>query len=258
MTTDAAAFFDLDRTLMAGTSAYYFAKAAYREGMLPLPRLVADAGSALMFRLLGASDEKSEALRDRILASVAGTPQEDLARFVPGVVEELLEKVRAEAQALVDMHLEAGRDVWIISASPVEVVAELAQALGMTGGLGTESEIADGVYTGQLAAPFCYGEGKAERMRKLAAERGYDLAKCYAYSDSASDLPMMTLVGHPVAVNPDRPLLAVAHRRGWPIVEFARQAKQIIKLSALGLTGAGLTTGGYLLGRRHGARANGR
>jgi len=249
-----AAFFDLDRTLMAGTSAFYFAKAAYREGMLPLPRMIADAGSALMFRLLGASDEKSEALRDRILASVAGTPQEDLMRFVPAVVEELIDKVRPEAQALVDMHMEAGRDVWIISASPVEVVAELAKALGMTGGLGTESEVVDGTYTGRLAAPFCYGEGKAERMHKLAAERGYDLTRCYAYSDSASDLPMMQIVGHPVAVNPDRPLTAVAHRRGWPVVEFARQAKRVARLTSLGAGTAGLATGAYFLGRHHGAR----
>ena len=252
--TDAAAFFDLDRTLMGGTSAFYFARAAYREGMLPLPRLVADAASALMFRLLGASDEKSADLRDRILASVAGTPQQDLLQFVPSVVEKLIEKVRPEAQALVDMHMEAGRDVWIISASPVEVVAELAAALDMTGGLGTESELVDGVYTGKLAAPFCYGEGKAERIHKLAVERGYDLHKCYAYSDSVSDLPMMQVVGHPVAVNPDRALTSVAHRRGWPVVEFARQAKRIAALSTSGAGTAGLAAGGYLLGRHHGAR----
>ncbi|HWH31963.1 MAG TPA: HAD family hydrolase, partial [Egibacteraceae bacterium] len=222
-----------------------------------LPRMLKDAGSSIVFRLLGASDEKSEALRDRILASVAGTPQEELLRFMPAVVEELIEKVRPEAQALVDMHMEAGRDVWIISASPVEVVAELARALGMTGGLGTESEVVDGVYTGRLAAPFCYGEGKAERIHKLAAERGYDLSKCYSYSDSASDLPMMQVVGHPVAVNPDRALTAVAHRRGWPVVEFARQAKRIARLSGYTLGTAGLAGGTYLLGRRHGARRAG-
>ena len=255
--TDTAAFFDLDRTLMAGTSAFYFAKAAYREGMLPLPRLVADGTSALAFRLLGASDEKSEAVRDRILASVAGTPQADLIRFVPAVVEKLIEKVRPEAQALVDMHMEAGRDVWIISASPVEVVADLAKALGMTGGLGTESEVVDGVYTGRLAAPFCYGEGKADRIHKLAAERSYDLSKCYAYSDSASDLPMMQVVGHPVAVNPDRALTAVAHRRGWPVVEFARQAKRVARITSYSAGTAGLAAGTYLLGRRHGARHTG-
>ena len=255
--TDSAAFFDLDRTLMAGTSAFYFARAAYREGMLPLPRLLADGASALTFRLLGASDEKSESVRDRILASVAGTPQADLIRFVPAVVEKLIDKVRPEAQALVDMHMEAGRDVWIISASPVEVVAELAKCLGMTGGLGTESEVVDGVYTGRLAAPFCYGEGKADRIHKLAAERSYDLSKCYAYSDSASDLPMMQVVGHPVAVNPDRALTAVAHRRGWPVVEFARQAKRIARIVSYGAGTAGLAGGTYLLGRRHGSRGAG-
>ena len=255
--TDSAAFFDLDRTLMAGTSAFYFARAAYREGMLPLPRLLADGAGALTFRLLGASDEKSESVRDRILASVAGTPQADLIRFVPAVVEKLIDKVRPEAQALVDMHMEAGRDVWIISASPVEVVAELAKCLGMTGGLGTESEVADGVYTGRLAAPFCYGEGKADRIHKLAAERSYDLSKCYAYSDSASDLPMMQVVGHPVAVNPDRALTAVAHRRGWPVVEFARQAKRIARIASYSAGTAGLAGGTYLLGRRHGSRSAG-
>ena len=252
--TTSAAFFDLDRTLMSGSSAYYFGKVAYREGLIPLPRLIADGVSAVAFKLLGASDEKSEALRDRILASVAGTPVDTFARLAPTVVEELLPRIRPEAQGLLDMHAEAGRDTYIISASPVEIVGDLARALDLTGGLGTESEIVDGVYTGRLAAPFCYGEGKAERMRKLAAERGYDLAQCYAYSDSASDLPMMQIVGHPVAVNPDRPMVSVAHRRGWPVVEFNRTQKQVAKLSAAGLLSAGAGIGGFCLGR-HATRA---
>src|SRR5690606_35734314 len=187
--TNSAAFFDLDRTLLSGSRAYYFGVACYRAGLLPLPRLLSDAYNAIIFRLFGASDEKSEALRDRILESVAGHEAETFRRLAPAVVEELLAKVRPEAQALLDMHEEAGRDVYIISASPVEIVSELARALEITGGLGTESEIVDGVYTGRLAAPFCYGEGKAEVVRKLAAERGYDLETCYAYADSASDLP---------------------------------------------------------------------
>jgi HAD superfamily hydrolase (TIGR01490 family) len=252
--TTSAAFFDLDRTLMSGSSAYYIGKVAYREGLLPLPRLVADGFSALAFRLLGASDEKSEAVRDRILAMVAGTEVETFRRLSPVVVEELLPRIRPEAQALLDMHAEAGRDVYIISASPIEIVAELATALGMTGGLGTVSEIADGVYTGRLAEPFCYGEGKAVLIRKLAAEQGYDLAHCYSYSDSASDLPMMQIVGHPVAVNPDRPLMAVAHRRGWPVVEFNRQAKQLTKVALAGGLSLGAGVGGFALGHRRGFR----
>ena len=254
--TNSAAFFDLDRTLMSGSSAFYFGRAAYREGLLPLPRLLADGFNGLMFKLFGASDEKSEQVRDRILESVAGTEAETLRRLAPAVVEELLGKIRPEAQALLDMHEEAGRDVYIISASPIEVVGELARALEIAGAMGTESEIVDGCYTGRLAAPFCYGEGKAEHIRKLAAEKGYDLAHCYAYSDSASDLPMMQIVGHPVAVNPDRPMEAVAHRRGWPVVEFNRQAKQIAKLSAAATFTVGGAIGGWFMGVRSERRAN--
>jgi len=250
--TASAAFFDLDRTLMSGSSAYYFGKAAYREGLLPTRRMLADTFGALLFKLVGASDQQSEAVRDRILASVVGTRVEDFARLVPGVVEELLPHIRPESQALLDMHAEAGRDVYIISASPVEIVRELARALDLEGGLGTEAEIVDGVYTGRLAAPFSYGEGKAEVARKLVADRGYDLGQCYAYADSISDLPILSLVGHPVAVNPDRSLMAVAHRRGWPIVEFNRERKQIMKFASAAALSAGAAGGGYVVGRRRG------
>jgi len=253
MSAASAAFFDLDRTLMSGSSAYFFGKAVYREGLLPLHALTRDAGRALAFKLFGASDEQSAALRDRILASVAGTEAETLHALAPSVVEELLGRIRPEAQALLEMHAEAGRDVYIISASPVEIVGELAKALDLTGGLGTESEIVDGVYTGRLAAPFCYGDGKAEVARRLVADRGYDLTRCYAYADSPSDLPILTLVGHPVCVNPDRALTAVAHRRGWPVVEFNRQAKQMAKLGAAGAIAVAAGSGGYAVGFRRGA-----
>ncbi|MPZ71823.1 MAG: HAD-IB family hydrolase [Nitriliruptorales bacterium] len=253
--TNSAAYFDLDRTLMSGSSAFYFGRAAYREGLLPLPRLLADGFNGLMFKLFGASDEKSEQVRDRILESVAGTEAETLIKLAPAVTEELLRKIRPEAQALLDMHEEAGRDVYIISASPIEIVGELAKALSIAGAMGTESEIVDGVYTGRLAAPFCYGEGKAEHIRKLAAEKGYDLAHCYSYSDSASDLPMMQIVGHPVAVNPDRAMESVAHRRGWPIVEFNRQAKQVAKLSAAAAFTVGGAAGGWAAGVHHERKA---
>lgn len=253
--TTAAAFFDLDRTLMAGASAYYVGKASYREGLYPLSRLVRDGLGSMVFKLFGSSDEKSEALRDRILSMVAGRDADTIRRLAPAVVEELLARIRPEAQALLDMHEEAGRDVYIISASPVEIVAELARALDVAGGLGTESEIVDGVYTGRLAAPFCYGEGKAEVVRKIVADRGYDLSQCYAYADSASDLPILQLVAHPVAVNPDRSLMSMAHRRGWPVVEFNRQAKQATRLAAAGTATLGAGLGGYALGRHHGRQA---
>ncbi|MFO8076642.1 MAG: HAD family hydrolase [Actinomycetota bacterium] len=247
-----AAFFDLDRTLMTGSSAYYFGKACYREGLLPLPRLLADGASGVRFRLFGASDERSEALRDRILSSVAGHEAETFHRLAPQVIEEILPRITPQAQALLDMHTEAGRAVWIVSASPVEIVAEIARALDLDGGLGTESEIVDGAYTGELAGPFCYGEGKAEVIRRLVAERGYDLQGSYAYSDSASDLPMMHLVGNPVAVNPDRPMLAVAHARGWPVVEFNRQSKRVLRLASAAAASTATAGAGYAIGRRQG------
>ncbi len=249
--TASAAFFDLDRTLLTGSSAYYFGKACYREGLVPAHRLARDATRALLFKVFGASDETSEALRDRILASVAGTDAETLHALAPSVIEELLPRIRPEAQALLDMHEQAGRDTWIVSASPIEIVAELARALDLTGGLGTRSEIVDGRYTGRLAGPFCYGEGKAEVIRELAAERGYDLRACYAYSDSASDLPMMQLVGNPIAVNPDRPMMAVAHRRGWPVIELARTRQLMTTVGTAASSAVGAAVVGYGMGRWH-------
>lgn len=247
--TTSAAFFDLDRTLMAGSSAYYVAKAAYREGLRPLHRLFADAATTVVFRAFGASDEKAEAVRDAILQSVVGKQAEDMHRMSPGVVEEILPLIRPEAQALLDMHEAAGRDVYIVSASPVEIVGELARALGIEGGLGTVSEIVDGRYTGRLDGPFMYGEGKAEKIRTIAEERGYDLQSCYAYSDSGSDLPMMQVVGNPVAVNPDRALQSVAHHRGWPIVEFNAAGKRRRRAVVSGGVGFVAAAGGYAVGR---------
>jgi HAD superfamily hydrolase (TIGR01490 family) len=247
--TTSAAFFDLDRTLMSGSSAYYVAKAAYREGFRPLHRLFADAFTTIVFRAFGASDEKSEAVRDAILESVTGKSADDLRSLAPGVIEEILPLIRPEAQALLDMHEAAGRDVYIVSASPVEIVGELARALGIEGGLGTVSEIVDGVYTGQLDGPFMYGDGKAEKIASIAKERGYELQSCYAYSDSGSDLPMMQLVGNPVAVNPDRALQSVAHHRGWPIVEFNAAGKRRRRAAMSGGVGFVAAAGGYVVGR---------
>lgn len=248
--TTSAAFFDLDRTLMSGSSAYYVAKAAYREGLRPWHRLFGDAVNTVIFRAFGASDEKSEAIRDAILESVSGSDAAELHRLAPGVIEEILPLIRPEAQALLDMHEAAGRDVYIVSASPVEIVDELARALGIEGGLGTVSEVVAGRYTGRLDGPFLYGDGKAAKIRAIAEERGYLLSSCYAYSDSGSDLPMMQIVGNPVAVNPDRALQTVAHRRGWPIVEFNAAGKRRRRTALSGGVGLVAGTGGYLLGRR--------
>jgi HAD superfamily hydrolase (TIGR01490 family) len=248
----AAAFFDLDRTLISGSSAFHFGIAAWRNKRIPTRDLLRDAANAVTFKLVGATDERSEAVRDRILQAVQGTQQADLISLNEEIVPRILERVRPESRGLLDMHHEAGRDCWIVSASPIELVEPLATALGMEGAIATRSEVVDGRYTGRLDGPFVYGEGKAEAIEKLSAERGYDLRLSYSYSDSASDLPMMEMVGHPVAVNPDSPLEAVAHQRGWPIVIFARRTKQVVKTTTAigGAVGLGAAT--YGLGRRHG------
>ncbi len=247
-----AAFFDLDRTVIGGSSLYVAGLVAWRNGKLPTRELVRDLLSAVVFRLSGASDDKTEQVRDATLSRIVGHRRSDLDALAEQVVPRLLDDVRREAQRLIDLHHESGRDTYIISASPVEILDPLAAALGMTGAVGTVAEIIDGVYTGRLAAPFCYGPGKAQAVAELCAERGYDLHLCYAYSDSAGDLPMLELVGHPVAVNPDAILARVAASRGWPVVEFSQTRKKLIRLTTASTGAAGLTLAAYLLGRRHG------
>ncbi len=252
-----AAFFDLDRTLISGSSTFAFALAARRRGLMTRRRLLRDGSGAVTFRLTGASDTKVDRVRDRILGAVAGNRQADLVALNPDVLPRLLDKVRPEARLLLDMHRRAGRETFIVSASPQEMVGPLAEALGMTGGIGTVSEVVDGVYTGGLAGPFCYGQGKVDAIVEAAGWEGYDLGRCYAYSDSASDLPMLEAVGHPVAVNPDKALARVAHERGWPIVLFRRKTRRVVKrvTTAVGATAvaAGAFAGGVALGQRRAA-----
>ncbi len=252
---EAAAFFDLDRTIISGSSVFTFGYVAYRNGMLDRGDLLHDLWNVIAFKFAGASDEKSEAVKNRILEAIVGTRVEDLRRLGDEIIPRLLDGVRRESRGLIDLHDDAGRDTFIVSASPIEIISDFAAALGMTGALGTVAKVVDGTYTGELAEPFCYGEGKAIAIEKLAAERGYDLALCYAYSDSESDLPMLETVGHPVAVNPDRALETVAFHRGWPIVEFSRTRKRVITRTTATTGAAAIAAATYLVGRRHGKAA---
>jgi HAD superfamily hydrolase (TIGR01490 family) len=251
-TRKAAAFFDLDRTIIGGSSVFTFGWVAYRNGMVPTAQLLRDAGAAVTFKFSGASDDKTEAVKSRILEAIEGVPVDAFTDLADEVIPKLLDDVRREARGLIDLHTDAGRSTYIVSASPVEIVEKFADAMEMTGGIGTVSEIANGVYTGELAAPFCYGEGKAEAILAVAKAEGYDLSHSYAYTDSAGDLPMLEIVGHPVAVNPDRALETIAYHRGWPIVEFSRTRKKVIKRTTAA-SGAAVVAGAtYALGRRHG------
>jgi HAD superfamily hydrolase (TIGR01490 family) len=243
-----AAFFDLDRTLISGSSAFAFGVAAWRNDLVPPRAFVSDVAGAIAFRHRGSSDDQVERVRARILGAVTGVRQADLLALNAGLIPKLLSRVRPEAQRLIEMHRRAGRNTYIVSASPQELVEPLASALGMTGGIGTVSAVdADGVYTGELAGPFVYGPGKVTAMWEIAELEGYDLALSFAYSDSASDLPMLEAVGHPVAVNPDGTLARVAHDRGWPIVIFSRRTRRVVRRTTA-LVGAGAMAGAAFAG----------
>ena len=246
-----AAFFDLDRTIIGGSSVFVFGWVAYRAGQMTTRQLLKDASSAIAFKLSGASDEKSAAVRDQVLDAVKGVKVADLRLLSDEILTRLLDSVRRESRGLIDLHHDAGRDTYIVSASPIEIIEDFGEAMGMTGSLGTVSELVDGVYTGRLAEPFCYGPGKVIAMEKVAAEKGYDLSRSYAYTDSISDLPMLEAVGHPVAVNPDRELENIARLRGWPIIEFNRTTKRVVKNTTATVGAVGLATATYFLGRRH-------
>lgn len=256
-TRHSAAFFDLDRTLISGSSAFVLAIAAWRGKLVPTHQFVRDAASAVAFKFAGASDDTSNGVRDRILGAVKGVRVEDLIALNTDIVPKLMDKLRPEARRLLDQHRHAERPTYIVSASPIELVEPLAVALGMTAGIGTRSEIVDGVYTGELAGPFCYGPGKVEAITALAHEEGFDLEKCWAYSDSASDLPMLQCVGHPVAVNPDTKLERFAGQEGWPIVVFSKRTKAVIRRTTQAVGAVGLVAGGFAGGTRKARKRSG-
>jgi HAD superfamily hydrolase (TIGR01490 family) len=256
-TGPSAAFFDLDRTLISGSSVFVLGIAAWRAHLVAPTQFAKDALGAVGFRVAGASDDTSSKVRDRILGAVRGVRRDDLVALNASIVPKLMDRVRPEAQRLLDQHRHAGRATYIVSASPVELVSPLAAALGMTGGIGTVSEIVDGIYTGHLAGPFCYADGKVEAITELARWEGFDLAQCYAYSDSASDLPMLQAVGHPVAVNPDGKLERIAHRRGWPIVIFSRRTKAVVRRTSQAVGASSLAVGSFIAGAKYASHYRG-
>ncbi len=250
-----AAFFDLDRTIISGSSVFLLGWAAYRAGMVSNRELAADVANAATFLFAGASDEKTDAVKNRVLQAIAGVSVERMAELGDQIIPRLESEVRREARGLIDLHHAADRDTYIVSASPIEIVGKFAEAIGLTGGIGTVAAVENGIYTGELAEPFCYGEGKAIAVRKVAEEKGYDLRLSYAYTDSAGDLPMLEIVGHPVAVNPDRALETISYHRGWPIVEFSRSRKKVMKRTTAAIGATAIAGASFAAGVAAGQRA---
>ncbi len=229
-----AAFFDLDKTLIEGSSAIHFGRAAYKHGIVSRRQIARDAWANVKFRLNGSTDAGTDELRQRILDSITGQRTVDLARLGPDVLAGILPLIYREVIDEAYAHQDAGRAVYIVTAASQELADVLAHVLVLDGGIGMRSEVRDGVYTGRLAGPFTYREGKAEAIRELAAREGIDLAESFAYSDSESDLPMMRAVGHPVAVNPDAELQRVAHQEGWRVMRFDKLARRLRIAASLG------------------------
>jgi HAD superfamily hydrolase (TIGR01490 family) len=248
-----AAFFDLDRTLMSGSSGAAFGRAAYRAGLVSRGQVVRWAIDHLRFRLRGASDQDTDALVEVVNELLRGVPERTLRRMVPDLLEGILPRIYPQMVAEVRAHQDAGRPAFIVSAASNGVVELLARVLDMEGGIGTRYEVdAEGRYTGRLDGGLNYGELKIEPMRRFAVDHDIDLAASFAYSDSASDLPMLELVGNPIAVNPDADLARVAARRGWRVMRFEKLGRRI---AVAGAIVAATLLGGGIVARRRSAVA---
>lgn len=231
---------------MEGSSAFQFGRAAYRAGLLTRRRLAADAWANLRFRLRGATDEESIALRNRVSASLEGVRVRDLERLGADVLAGILPRLYPQMLSVAYQHQDEGRRVYIVTAASLELAQLLAQVLRFDGGIGSQySEVVDGVHTGRPVGEFVYRSGKARAIRSLAAQEGIDLSESYAYSDSESDLPMLRAVGHPVVVNPDQALAKVARDEGWEVLRFdrlGRRLKAALALAAAAVAGGAAST----------------
>ncbi|MGZ5333015.1 MAG: HAD family hydrolase [Solirubrobacterales bacterium] len=244
----AAAFFDLDKTLMAGSSAMPFARAARRRGFVSRRQLTRWGIDHLRYRLRGASDEQTSEAIEVAKQMLSGVPVREIERMVPELLAEILPRIYPAMLDEVHRHQKEGRPTFIVSAAGSGIVDALAAVLGMEGGVGTRYAVGpDGSFTGELEGPFVYGPGKVEAMKQFAAEHDIDLAASYAYSDSASDLPMLKVVGNPVVVNPDAELLGAAKAEDWRVLRFEKLGRRLAIVGATALAalvggGAGLAT----------------
>jgi HAD superfamily hydrolase (TIGR01490 family) len=251
----AGAFFDLDKTLMAGSSGMHFGRAAFRSGLVGRRQLLVWGAEQLRFRLKGTTDERAVRLLEEVKDLLAGVPQRDIERMVPELLSGVLPRVYPQMLEEVYAHQDAGRPTFIVSAAGDGLVALLADVLGMDGGIGTRYAVdAEGRLTGELDGPFMYAEGKVEAVRRFAAEHDIYLEASWAYSDSVSDLPMLRAVGIPVAVNPDEELARVAREEGWRVMRFERLGRRLAIAGATVTAAALGGLGSVLASRRRSSR----
>jgi HAD superfamily hydrolase (TIGR01490 family) len=234
-----AAFFDVDNTMLQGAAVFHLARGLYRRRFFTKREIASKAVAQVRFRMRGETPESVAEARAAALSFIAGHRVSEVRILMEEIFDELMaDRIWPGTRALAQMHLDAGERVWVVTAAPVEVATLLARRLGLTGALGTVAEQVDGVYTGRLVGDILHGPAKAEAVRALAQREDLDLSRCSAYSDSANDLPMLELVGHPCAINPERKLRRHAEANGWRVRDYrtGRKAARAGVLTA-GLTG---------------------
>jgi len=243
----AGAFFDVDNTLMRGASIYYFARGLAARKMFGPADLARMAWGQACYRMRGSENaDHIDAAREAALAFVTGHKVTDIVALCEEIYDSAMaDRIWEGTRELAQRHLEAGQRVWLVTASPVELASIIARRLGFTGALGTVAESVDGVYTGRLVGGLLHGEAKARAIEALAVREGLDLARCSAYSDSANDLPMLRLVGHPSVVNPDAELRAEARTNHWPVHDF-RSGRKATMIALPTAAGAGAVAGGIV------------
>ncbi|MEQ3550409.1 HAD-IB family hydrolase [Pseudonocardia nematodicida] len=245
----AAAFFDVDNTMMVGASIFHFARGLAARKFFTTSDMMGFAWQQVKFRVGGREDKGGIAgHRDTALSFVAGRPVEEVVSLGEEIYDELMaDRIWAGTRALAQMHLDAGQRVWLVTATPVELARIIARRLGLTGALGTVAESVDGLYTGRLVGEILHGPAKAHAVRALAASEGLDLRRCTAYSDSVNDVPMLSAVGTAVAVNPDSELRDVAKARSWQIRDF-RTGRKAARIGVPSVLGAGAVAGAVAAG----------
>lgn len=245
-----AAFFDLDKTILAKSSSFAFARPFYKEGLIGRADVIKSAYAQFVYLASGADHDQMESMRQYMSNLVTGWEVEKVQQIVAETLDTIVDPmVYEEALDLIAHHRMLGHQIIIISSSGTDVVEPIGERLGADLAIGTQVGIEDGKYTGEILF-YAYGPGKAEAMRSLAGERGYDLAQCYAYSDSFTDVPMLEAVGHPVAVNPDAELRKLAVENEWPIRDFAKPVAMKSRLDKrqAAAAGAGVALGAVALG----------
>ncbi len=240
----AAAFFDLDNTVLQGAALFYFGRGLYQRKFFQRRELTRFVWQQAWFRLAGEDPEHLQDARESALSIVKGHRVAELISIGEAVYDDYLaDRIWAGTRALAQAHLDAGQKVWLVTAAPVEMATIIARRLGLTGALGTVAESVSGIYTGKLVGEPLHGPAKAEAVRALAAAEGLDLARCAAYSDSHNDIPMLSLVGHPYAINPDAKLRKHARARDWRLRDY-RTGRKAAKVGIPAAAGVGALAGG--------------